>query len=50
MKTVERPEKTMAAMMLLREAGGKFLRMFSPDQFSRRAVAARRRGMERTLL
>ena len=50
MKTEERPENTMAAMMLLRWSMGKFFATFSEDQFSTKMEAMRRIGIERTLL
>ena len=50
MKTEERPENTMAAMMLLRDSTGKFFATFSDDQFSMKTEAMRRMGIERTLL
>jgi len=50
MKTVERPEKIIAEMMVLRLAGGKFLERFVGDQSSTRREAARRIGMVRRLL
>ena len=50
MKTEERPENTMAAMMLLRCSRGKFFVTFSEDQFSMKMEAIRRMGIERTLL
>ena len=50
MNTEERPENTMAAMMLLRCSRGKFFVTFSEDQFSMKTEAIRRMGIERTLL
>ena len=50
MKTEERPENTMAAMMLLRWSMGKFFVTFSEDQFSTKMEAMRRMGIERILL
>ena len=50
MNTEERPENTMAAMMLLRDSIGKFFVTFSEDQFSMKTEAMRRMGIERTLL
>jgi hypothetical protein len=49
-KTVLRPEKIMAMMMELRDAGGKFLAKFSDDQSSTRSEATSRMGMVRRLL
>ena len=49
-KTEERPENTMAAMILLRCSTGKFFATFSEDQFSMKTEAMRRMGIERTLL
>ena len=49
-KTEDRPENTMAAMMLLRDSIGKFFITFSEDQFSMKTEARRRMGIERTLL
>ena len=50
MNTEERPENTIAAMMLLRCSRGKFFVTFSEDQFSMKMEAIRRMGIERTLL
>lgn len=50
MKTDERPENTIAAMIWLRRSIGKFFSMFSEDQFSTKIEATSRIGMERTLL
>lgn len=50
MNTEERPENTMAAMILLRCSMGKFFVTFSEDQFSTKMEAMRRMGVERTLL
>lgn len=50
MKTEERPENTMAAMILLRWSNGKFFVTFSEDQFSTKTEAMRRMGIDRTLL
>ena len=49
-KTEDRPENTMAAIMLLRDSIGKFFITFSEDQFSMKTEARRRMGIERTLL
>ena len=49
-KTEERPENTMAAIMLLRDSIGKFFITFSEDQFSMKTEASKRIGIERTLL
>jgi hypothetical protein len=50
MKTVDRPLKIMAEMMVFLLAGGKFLVRFAGDQSSKRREAARRMGMVRRLL
>ena len=50
MKTEERPEKTMAAIIWLRRSVGKFFSIFSDDQFSTKIEATKRIGMDRTLL
>lgn len=50
MKTDERPEATMAMMMLLRCSVGKLRARLAEDQFSRRMEQTRRMGMERRLL
>ena len=49
-KTEDRPENTMAAIMLLRDSIGKFFITFSEDQFSKKTEARKRMGIERTLL
>ena len=50
MKTDDKPEKTMEAMMLLRLAAGKFLFRFALDQSSTKREQMRRIGIERRLL
>ncbi len=49
-KTEERPEMIIIDMTVLRVAGGKFLTMFSDDQFSSTKEQTRRIGMVRRLL
>ncbi len=50
MKTDDSPEKIMARTRLFRWAGGKFLLMFSEDQFSKKMEQIRRIGIDRRLL
>ena len=50
MKTDDRPEKIMARTKLLRFWAGKFLLMFSEDQFSKKIEQTRRIGIDRRLL
>jgi hypothetical protein len=47
---VLRPEKIMAAIMGLRDSGGKFFARFADDQSSTRREAERRMGIVRRLL
>jgi len=50
MKTLERPDMTIAAIMLLRWLAGKFFATFAEDQSSTKREATRRIGMVRRLL
>ena len=50
MKTDDRPEKIMARIRLLRCAAGKFLLIFSEDQFSKKIEQIRRMGIDKRLL
>jgi hypothetical protein len=50
MKTVERPDKTMAVMTELRFSGGKHLEMLADDQSSTMSEAASKIGMVSRLL
>jgi hypothetical protein len=50
MKTVQRPDRTMAVMTELRLSGGKHLEMLAEDQSSTISEAASRIGMVSRLL
>ena len=50
MQTVERPEKSIAMMILFRYSRGKFLAMFVEDQSSKNREAINKMGMVRRLL
>jgi hypothetical protein len=50
MKTDERPDRTMARMMLLRESAGKLRARFALDQSSTKMEAMRSTGIVRRLL
>jgi hypothetical protein len=49
-KTEDKPEKIMAMIKPLRCSDGKFLTMFSEDQFSKKIEQTRSMGIDRRLL